>query len=43
MELVAASRATGSFPALTNVPRERNTWADQLTNKNLDGFTPDLR
>ena len=43
MELVAACEELGVFPEISHVPREENTWADELSNSLTEDWDPDKR
>ena len=43
MEICAQAHTKDCHPAIQHVKRDRNTWADQLSNLDFDGFDPDLR
>jgi hypothetical protein len=43
MEICLLGHKTGMQPAIAHVPRDFNTWADQLTHHNYDGFHPSKR
>ena len=38
MELAATARYDQAFPHVSHVPRERNTWADELSKGIVSGF-----
>ena len=43
MEICAQAHTKDCHPAIQHVKRDRNTWADQLSNLDFDGFDPGLR
>ena len=43
MEIASLMLASDSYMAISHVPRERNTWADDLANLDITGFDPAKR
>ena len=43
MEIASIMLASDSYMAISHVPRERNTWADDLANLDISGFDPAKR
>jgi hypothetical protein len=43
MEICAQAHAKDCHPAIQHVKRDRNTWADQLSNLDYEGFDPGRR
>eukprot|EP00971_Amphidinium_carterae_P116977 2316416-Amphidinium_carterae.1 len=43
MEIALLAQQHHIYPAVSHISREKNTWADQLTHLDFQGFDPKLR